>query len=78
MLERKPGNHSVTYTYRWIERVPLRHGADALKVNWIGVTLTGASGKTTYNGAFAASLPVTRETVADIAACARARWKRRK
>ncbi len=74
-LERKPGNHSATYTYRWIEGVPLRDGKDALQVNWIGVTLTGASGKTTYNGAFATSLPVTRETVAEIAACARARWK---
>ena len=75
VLERKPGNHSVTYTYRWMEGVPLRDGPDALKVNWIGVTLTGASGKTTYSGAFATSLPVTRETVVEIAACARARWK---
>jgi len=74
-LERKPGNHSVTMTYRWIEGVPLRDGPDALKVNWIGVTLTNASGKTTYDGAFATSLPVTRESVAEIAACARARWK---
>jgi len=74
-VERKPGKRTTTYRYRWIEGVPLRDGEDALKVNWIALTLTDTAGKTTYNGAFVTSLPVTRDTVAEIAACARARWK---
>jgi len=73
--ERKPGNHSSTITYRWIAGVPLRDGTDPLPINWLGVTITNATGKTTYDGAFATSLPITPETVAEIAACARARWK---
>ena len=44
-------------------------------VNWIGVTVTDAKGQVTYSSAFVTSLPVTRDTVAEIVACARARWK---
>jgi hypothetical protein len=64
VVERRPGKRTTTYRYRWIEGVPLRDGEDALPVNWIGVTLTDSSGKTTYNGAFVTSLPVTRDLVA--------------
>jgi hypothetical protein len=44
-------------------------------VDWIGLVISDAKGKLTYDGAFLTSLRVTRENVADIAACARARWK---
>jgi hypothetical protein len=72
---RKEGAKTLAIRYRWFTGAPLREGKDALTVNWIGVTITDAKGKTTYDGAFVTSLPVTRETVAEIAACARARWK---
>jgi hypothetical protein len=72
---RKEGARKLTYRYRWFSAAPLRDGKDALNVNWIGVTIFDARGKTTYDGAFVTSLEVTRETVAEIAACARARWK---
>ena len=72
---RKEGARKLTYRYRWFSAAPLRDGKDALNVNWIGVTIRDARGKTTYDGAFVTSLEVTRETVAEIAACARARWK---
>ena len=65
----------LTYRYRWFNDAPLRDGTDAMPVNWIGVTITDAKGKVTYENAFVTSLPVTKETVAEIAACARARWK---
>jgi Glycosyl transferase family, helical bundle domain len=44
-------------------------------VDWIGLAISDAKGKVTYDGAFLTSLRVTRENVAEIAACARARWK---
>jgi len=44
-------------------------------VDWIGLAISDAKGKVTYDGAFLTSLQVTRENVAEIAACARARWK---
>lgn len=65
----------LAYRYRWFEQAPLREGKDAMLVNWVGVTITDAKGKTTYDSAFVTSLPVTRDTVAEIVACARARWK---
>jgi len=46
-----------------------------MPVNWVGVTITDAKGKATYNSAFVTSLPITPDTVAGIVACARARWK---
>jgi hypothetical protein len=55
--------------------VPLRDGKDAMSVNWLGVSILDAKGKTTYDGAFVTSLPVTADKVVETAACARARWK---
>ena len=72
---RKEGAKKLTYRYRWFSAAPLRDGKAALDVNWIGVTIRDAKGKTTYDGAFVTSLEVSRENVAEIAACARARWK---
>ena len=46
-----------------------------MDVNWLGVTITNAKGKVTYDGAFVTSLAITRGNVMEIAACARARWK---
>jgi len=78
----KEGRRTLVTRYRWFTQAPIRDpvatkagAADALNVYWIGVTISDASGKTTYDGAFVTSLPVTRDTVAEIAACARARWK---
>jgi Transposase DDE domain len=70
-----PGKKRLTYRYRWIESVPLRDGKDALLVHWIAVTITDAKGKATYDGAFVTSLPVSKDNVAELVACARARWK---
>jgi hypothetical protein len=58
-----------------MQAVPLRDGKDALSVNWIGVTITDAKGKTTYDGASVTSLPVNADNVVQLVACARARWK---
>jgi len=74
-VARKEGGKQLTYRYRWFSKAPLRDGKDALDVNWIGVTISDAKGKATYDGAFVTSLEVGRENVAEIAACARARWK---
>ena len=72
--QKAPGKR-LTYRYRWFEKAPLRDGKDGMLVNWIGVAITDAKGKVTYDSAFVTSLPVTRDTVAEIVACARARWK---
>ena len=65
----------LTHRYRWFENAPLRDGKDAMLVNWIDVTITDTKGKVTYHNAFVTSLSVRKETVAELVACARARWK---
>ena len=61
--------------YRWFSGAPLREEKPALDVSWLGLTVFDAKGKAVYDGAFVTSVALTRENVAEIAACARARWK---
>ena len=74
-VTQKTNGKRLTYRFRWFEGAPLRDAHDALLVNCVGVTIANAKGHVTYNSAFVTSLPVTRDTVAEIVACARARWK---
>ncbi len=46
-----------------------------LGVQWLGVEVVDTGGKVTYRGAFVTSLDIREDNVAEIAACARARWK---
>jgi hypothetical protein len=70
-----PPGRRLTYVYRWLADVPLRGTADAIHVTWFSVEIFNAKGKRTYHNSFVTDLPITAETVAEIAACARARWK---
>ncbi|HEV7879187.1 transposase, partial [Bradyrhizobium sp.] len=74
-ITQKTAGRRLTYRYRWFEGVPLRDSKEAMLVNWLGITITDAKGKITYDNAFVTSLPVTTDTVAELVACARARWK---
>ena len=65
----------TTCVYRWLTEVPLRGTADALVVNWFSIETFNAAGKSTYRNASVTDLPVTADTVAELAACGRARWK---
>jgi hypothetical protein len=72
-LRVKRGRAWVTHRFRWLTDVPLRDGRDALKVNWFEIC--NAAGDVTYRNSFITDLPVGRDTVAELAACGRARWK---
>ena len=63
------------HRYRWMTGLPVRDGDDALRVNWLEVASARPDGTVTYRGAFVTSLPVDRGNVAELADCARARWK---
>ena len=71
----REGKTHETHRYRFIDKVPLRDGKDAVLVNWIGFEILGAKGVVKYKTAFVTSLPVTTANVAEIAACGRSRWK---
>ncbi len=52
-----------------------RDGADALRVNWLSIEILNPAGETTYRNSFITDLPVDGDSVAELAACGRARWK---
>jgi len=63
------------YTYRFVNRAPLRDGHDALKVNGCEVTITSAAGRRLYKNAFATDFKISTDYVKQIVADGRARWK---
>jgi hypothetical protein len=65
----------TTAVYRWLSGVPLRASGDAIEVNWFSIETFNAKGKRTYHNSFVTDLPITSDTVAELAACGRARWK---
>ena len=63
------------YRYSWLCGLPIRDGSDAFFVNWIDVSIVAPRGKTTYHASFITNLTPTKENIAELIACARARWK---
>jgi len=70
----KRGKRTTT-VYRWLSAVPLRATADAILVNWFSIEIFNDKGKRTYHNSFVTDLAVSADTVAELAACGRARWK---
>ena len=62
-------------TYRYAPAIPLRDGEDALLVNWCELTTTDESGKVLYRNAFATTLALDDNTVAEVIEAGRSRWK---
>ena len=44
-------------------------------VNWFSIEILNAKGKRPYYNSFVTDLAITSDTVAELAACGRARWK---
>src|SRR5271169_2538214 len=70
----KRGKRTTTI-YRWLNAVPLRATDDAILVNWFSIEILNAKGKRTYYNSFVTDLAIIPDTVAELAACGRARWK---
>jgi hypothetical protein len=70
----KRGKRTITI-YRWLSALPLRATEDAITVNWLSIESFNARGKRTYYNSFITDLAITADTVAELAACGRARWK---
>ena len=70
----KRGKRTTT-VYRWLNAVPLRASDDAIPVNWFSIEILNARGRRTYYNSFITDLAVTPDTVAELAACGRARCR---
>jgi hypothetical protein len=75
IIERRAGKQRFIDRYRFVEKLPLRDGKDAMLVNWCELTTTGADGTVLFKNAWATSHSLTRDNVAEVAAAGRARWK---
>ena len=74
-VRRWNGRHHELWHYRWAEALPLRRD-DPLLVNWCEVTICHAdTGEQLYHNAWATNHTVNAETVADVVASGRCRWK---
>ena len=70
------GRYHEQVTYRWVDQVPIKAGAKALRVNWCEITIVREdTGKQMYHNAWITSHELTRETVPELAAAGRAHWK---
>lgn len=74
-VSRRVGTKKMTDTYRYAADLPLRDGADALRVNWCELVTTDADDKVTFRNAWATSHAIDAGNVAALAAAGRARWK---
>jgi len=74
-LSRNIGGKKRIHHYRWLEAAPLLDGETALTVNWLNLTISDTEGRKTYSCDFLTSLDVNAQNVAEIADCARVRWK---
>jgi len=75
-VRRWTGRRYEQWRYHWVVQVPLRAGADALRVNWLEVTVVREdTGEQVYHNAWITSHELTAEMVGDVADAGRARWK---
>jgi len=73
--QRWTGKVEETYTYRYLNGVPLKDGEDAILVNWCELTVSRPDGKVVYKNSFATNHRITHDTVAAIVLAGRTRWK---
>jgi hypothetical protein len=69
------GKGEETYTYRYLNGVPLRDSDDALRVNWCELTVTRPDGTVTYKNSFVTHYALSDETVVAVVQAGRTRWK---
>ena len=73
--KRWTGKVEEIYTYRYVNQVPLRDGADALLVNWCELTVSTTDGNLLYKNAFATNHLIADSNVEALVLAGRTRWK---
>lgn len=77
-LEKRHWNGTFTkiHHYRFVTGLPLRDGAEALRVNWCELSISKEDDQSLlYRNSFATDLPLTQDNIAEVIAWGRARWK---
>jgi hypothetical protein len=75
-MRRWNGRYGEIHEYRFVNKVPLRRGEDALEVNWCEITITREdNGRRIYYNTFITNHPLKNTNVISIVRDGRARWK---
>ena len=70
------GQHGEIWSYRFVNKVPLRAGDDALNVNWFELVVTHEkTGERLYYNSWVTNHLVTTQNVIELVKLGRARWK---
>jgi len=69
-------NKKESWSYKFVNEVPINGKKDALKVNWVEVkVINNKTGKQSYHNAFITDIKITKKNVHEIARAGRTRWK---
>jgi hypothetical protein len=70
------GKYREIWRYRFVNQLPLRHGDDALNVNWCELVISHEiTGEIIYHNAFITNHILTTDNVASVVQAGRTRWK---
>ena len=70
------GRHGEVWSYRFVNQIPLRAGEDALRVNWLELTISHEdTGKQLFHNTWVTNHVLTLKNVALLAKRGRTRWK---
>lgn len=69
------GKERVIYRYRYCNAVPLKDGDEAMKVNWMELTILNKDGTVKKRFSFVTDLPITDKNIKNMIAYGRSRWK---
>jgi hypothetical protein len=76
VVEKWRGAHRERWIYRWAEQLPLRGDLQTVMVNWCELTILDVeTDQQLYHCAWATDHPVQAQTVPEIVASGRSRWK---
>jgi hypothetical protein len=70
------GRYHLVYTYQWLNGVEIRDGKETLRVNYFSLAIWNEKlNKRTYYNSWITNKTITKDNVARLALCGRARWK---
>ena len=75
LTKRDKSNKKTTYTYRFLNKVPLTKKQSSIEVNWCEVTITNENGKRIYSNSFITDLTIDKHNIEKIVEAGRCRWK---
>lgn len=75
VIKRWDGKQRLYYRYRFADGVPINDGPDALKINWMELSILDDEGNQRARHVFATNHHLTRENVVAYIEAGRSRWK---